>query len=529
MSDLLWNDRELARIWRPRSALQWATLTSPANFMLIGGSAGTYKTETLGIRGLRYRHRPRASSVIFRRTRPELVQIVDRMRPIYGALGGVYNGTDHIFRFASGAKVLFDYMERKEHEDRQQSQEYDYIGFDESTRMKEGIARVRFMQGSRNRSKDPYLQERTQTILGTNPGGHGNNDHKHIFIGPKCSHCLAHRNRKGIKGMRQAGKIYFDATWPNGDPLTTDPRFPVSTVFIPGILDSAGILGPRYVAANLAGLPGFLKKALMDGCWDITEGQYFDMWNEQKMVVRRQDIGDQWWWPHWISLDYGFKGSGASAHLHCRGPATSRLVNGEVVPVPGRVYTIGELYREHMLASDFAMLCKETWDVRNRKIVAWYASPDLWNETGDGHQRSDQMMQAAKINLEQASNDRVGGAMLMYKELRDDGWQIADTCELAIRAIPWAVHDTKEGGDPDDVMKVKNEPLDDVYDDLRYGIYSYIGEARTPRDVAIAERVTSTDPTVAMIQYRQAEQQITDESEPIFPGRGPREYDEDDD
>lgn len=516
-NELLWGDRELARVWRPRSALQWAALNCPAMFMLLGGSAGTYKSETLFIRALRYRHRPQSKCVIFRKTRPELIQMISRAKLIYLQLGATYNGTDHIFTFPSGATVLFDYMDREDHEARQLSQEYDYIGFDESTRMKSGMARIRFMF-LRLRSSDYYLQGKCQMILATNPGGHGNNAHRHIFIGPRCAHCAVHRNRKKMKGYREPGKIYYDATWPNGDPLTTDPRFPVSTVFIPGVLDAAGLLGQRYIASNLQTLMASQKKSFLQGCWDITEGQYFDIWDETKMVIRRQDIMDQWWWPHWVSIDYGFSGSIASAHLHCKSPAFKlQLKNGLVENYPdGRIFTIAEITREHMLAADFAKLLKEKWLVRNRRIQAWYASPDLWNDTGDGHQRADQMMKAANINLEQASNDRVGGAMLMYQLLRDGLWQIADSCEMATQAIPWAVHDTREEGDPDDVLKVKGEPLDDVYDDLRYGMYSYIGQAEKPPEVQIQEAITSTDPTGAMMQYRQAVAKAQAAEEPII-------------
>lgn len=527
-NEILWNDRELARVWRPRSALQWATLNSNAMLALLGGMAGTYKSETIYIDAIRYRHRSTSKAVIFRKTRPELIQLINRAKLIYSQLGAVYNGTDHIFTFPSGATVLFDYMDREDHQTRQYSQEYDYIAFDESTRLKNGIARIRFMF-SRLRSNDPFLQPRCRMRLATNPGGPGNNDHRHIFIGPRCSHCRIHRNRKHIKGTREPGKVYYDATWPNGDPLTTDRNYPVSTVFIPGVLDAAGILGARYVAANLNTLMASQKKSLLQGCWDITEGQYFDIWNEESMVIRRQDIMDQWWWPHWVSIDYGFAGSIASAHLHCKSPAFQiKLKDGVVNNYPdGRIFTIAGIQKEHMLAADFAMLLKEKWLVRNRRIQSWYASPDLWNKTGDGHQRADQMMKAAGINLEQASNDRVGGAMLMYQLLRDGLWQIADTCEMAQSAIQWAVHDTENDGDPDDVMKVRGEPLDDVYDDLRYGMYSYIGGAEKPMEVQINEAITSNDPTGAMMQYRQAKAKAEAAEEPIVLFRGARRGDVD--
>jgi hypothetical protein len=515
-NEILWGDRELARIWRPRTPSQWAALTVNARLVLHGGAAGAYKSETLVINAIRYRRRPLAKSVIFRRTKPELEQLIERARGIYQQLGARYSGTSRTFRFPSGATVKFDYMEKESHEARQYSQEYDFIGFDESTRMKNGMNRVRFMF-SRNRSKDPYLADRLRIHLATNPGGPGNNDHKHVFIGSRCCHCALHRKKGWLPGARLPGKIYYDATWPGGDPLSEPGLPPISTVFIPGKLDEAGILGISYYA-GLRTLTAALQKALLSGCWDITEGQYFDIWNEDEMVVNRKLITDQWWWPHWVSMDYGFAGSAASAHLHCKSPAFEiKLIDGRVKKFPnGRIYTIAECTEKHMLAADFADKINRLWNVGGRKISAWYASPDLWNQTGDGHTRAHQMMDKAKINLTRASNDRVGGAMLMYQLLRDDRWKIGDNCPLAAQSIPWAVHDTEEGGNPDDVLKVTGVLLDDVYDDIRYGMYSHIGQAEKPGDVDLVDAVTSEDPTGAMIQYRQAEEKQNKTDEPIF-------------
>lgn len=494
MSDILWGDRELARIWRPRTDSQSAALTCNVPFMLMGGCAGAYKSENLMIRPLRFRHRPLAKSIIFRRTSPELEQLIGRAKQIYFQLGATYRGDPvRIFTFPSGATVKFDFMEREDHEDRQYSNEYDFIGFDESTRMKMGMKLIRFMF-ARNRSKDPFLQQYCQVMLATNPGGPGNNDHKHVFIGSCCYHCSF-----GDDVSRVPGKIYYDATWP-------EDKQPIgkATVFIPGKLDEAGLLGQVY-AENLRTLRADQRKALLAGCWEITEGMFFDCWDERKMVVKRQLVGDQWWWPHWVSIDYGFAGSCASSHLHCKGPATAEFPEG-------RNYTIAEIVEQRMLAEDFAKNVFSTWCVNNRRIVAWYGGPDLWNRTGDGHQRSDQMMKATGMPLEQASTDREGGAMLMYTQLNSGLWVIADTCEMAIKSLPTRMHDDDN---PDDVMKVKGDPLDDVYDDLRYGMYSYIGQAVKPASVRIAEAVTSSDPTGRAMQAQQAHAQIAREDAPI--------------
>ena len=53
-----------------------------------------------------------------------------------------------------------------------------------------------------------------------------------------------------------------------------------------------------------------------------------------------------------------------------------------------------------------------------------------------------------------------------------------------IEAIPSRMHDEKR---PGDVLKVPGDPLDDVADDARYGIYTFITTTEKPRELAIAE------------------------------------------
>ena len=59
----------------------------------------------------------------------------------------------------------------------------------------------------------------------------------------------------------------------------------------------------------------------------------------------------------------------------------------------------------------------------------------------------------------------------MYQMLQTDQWQIADTCPKLIEAIPSRMHDEKR---PGNVLKVPGDPLHDVADDVRYGIFTFM-------------------------------------------------------
>ena len=74
----------------------------------------------------------------------------------------------------------------------------------------------------------------------------------------------------------------------------------------------------------------------------------------------------------------------------------------------------------------------------------------------------------------------------MYQMLQTGEWKIADTCPKLIEAIPSRMHDEKK---PGDVLKVPGDPLDDVADDARYGIYTFITSNEKPREMVLREMV----------------------------------------
>ena len=110
----------------------------------------------------------------------------------------------------------------------------------------------------------------------------------------------------------------------------------------------------------------------------------------------------------------------------------------------------------------------------------------------------------------------------MYKMLQTGEWQIADTCPKLIEAIPSRMHDEKR---PGDVLKVTGDPLDDVADDARYGIYTFVTSSPKPRELTIREELKTLaeqgDLTSAMIRGLQfkAEEEYQATPRPIRLGR----------
>jgi hypothetical protein len=486
----------LSYYWQPKTQAQRAALESDVEFLLFGGAAGSLKSETMLINAIKYRENKHMSSVIFRRTFPELEQLIRRSRDIYTPLGARFNEQKKVWSFPAGGTVRFAFCERDDDISRQYGNEYDFIGFDESTHF--GEYPIRFMF-SRLRSKDPFLQKHLRMHLASNPGNQGHVWHKAVFLGPTCTHC---RIMPALS--RLPGRVYTDAVWPSDG-----KKIGKTTAFIPGRLTDHTLLGADYIK-QLDGLPAYLAKALRDGCWDVFAGQYFDCWDEKKCVKDKNFIYEQvrWYYPHWIGADYGFNVSTAVAYLAARGPATPEFPNG-------RIFIVDEYAAAHRMAIDYAQDVKDRWHVGERKIHSHYLSPDAWAKRGDGHSLAQQMIDQTLLSWEPASNDRVGGAMMLYTLLQSGELVISENCLLLKAAIPSRVHDPKE---PDKVLKVPGDPYDDAYDAARYTIYSYIQAAVKPRDVLLAEAMEgfSKDPTVAMIQRRMLEAKMQQSDEPVF-------------
>ena len=136
--------------------------------------------------------------------------------------------------------------------------------------------------------------------------------------------------------------------------------------------------------------------------------------------------------------------------------------------------------------------------------MAVYLDPSNFKHIGDGHTIANQIIEVlepAGLGLLKASNDRIGGWQLMYQLLQTGEWKIADTCPSLIEAIPSRMHDDKK---PGDVLKVPGDPLDDVADGTRYGIYTFITSNDKPREMvlreAVAPFVESGDMTSANIR-----------------------------
>lgn len=481
---LRWLSRKAQRAgrgWDPVTTAQKNALDSKADILMLGGSAGSLKTSTILVDLIQERQFPNMRSYFFRRMYSELEGgggAIDQARELFPNVGGVYNEGKHTWKFPSGAEFYFRHCQFEKNVYSYQGHAMTAIGIDESTHWP--MKFIRYLI-TRNRSTDPGLKIRVR--LGTNPGNIGHKEHMKLFMGGVCAHC------EPAKAPKQ-GTLRTDARWPDdGTPMlnSEESGHPLTVSYILSNVREHTMLGSEYILRLMMQNPA-TAKALLAGCWRQFEGQYFDIWDYKRMTVPIQLIPVEWWWPHWISGDYGYSGSAAAAHMFTRSPGGTIYVLQEYPSgdIEGARRQTVRVYAQGVYD---AFVKRDMGQEQARRIEAMYLGPDSWNDRGDEHTLAGQMndvLEPHGLEFDKADNDRAGGAQLLYTGLQYDELKVAQTCTNTIEAIESRIHDEEE---PMKVKKVKEDPLDDYYDSLRYGYYTYLEAETKPESERVKERM----------------------------------------
>ena len=147
---------------RPQPGKQELFLRSPADICIYGGAAGGGKTYGILLECLRHVDNPRFEAVIFRQTKPQIVNaggLFDTSQEIYPHLGATNVLTPNVqWRFPSGAKVTFAHMFYEKEKYNWQGSQIPLLIFDELVHFTESQF---FYMFSRNRSTcgvKPYIR-----------------------------------------------------------------------------------------------------------------------------------------------------------------------------------------------------------------------------------------------------------------------------------------------------------------------------------------------------------------------------------
>lgn len=436
-------------VWKPQKK-QVDFLSRSEYEVLYGGAAGGGKSDALLVEALRQVHIPHYTALILRKTVPQLSELIDRSRQIYSLAfpQAIYNSTEHVWKFPSGAKIHFGSMQYIKDRINYQGKRYDFIAFDELTHFTWEEYSYMF---SRNRPSGAGT--RVYIRATTNPGGIGHGWVKERFITP-------------APPLTPIADTYNVIT-PNGETLemTRHRVFVPSTVFDNEILLKNN---PEYLA-SLAMLPEAEKKALLYGDWDSFDGQVFSEWRNDPShyddmrythVVAPFRIPKNW--QIYRGFDFGY--------------TRPFSVGWYAADNDGRLFRIREYYGytgrpnqgvcfdPSRIAEEIREIEENDPNIKGRSIIG-IADPSIFD--GSRGRSVAELMEKSGVYWRPGNNSRISGKMQYHYRFAFDEegvpmLYIFNTCKNFIRTVPSLCYDTLN------VEDIDTSAEDHIYDECRY-------------------------------------------------------------
>jgi len=476
---------ELARLWAPQPGPQTDAISADwCDELFYGGAAGGGKSDFLlgdflqdvPTYGAAWR------GVIFRRTYPELEELIARSKELFPQSGGEWKEQPKWWTWPNGAIFRMRYLERPDDALRYQGHQYTWIGWDELTQWASPFA-YRYLRG-RLRSATSVPTKRIRSAA--NPGGVGHHWVKSMFIDPAPS---------GYQPMR-------------------DPETGMERMFIPSKLrDNTILMGsdPGYVG-RLKGLGSpELVKAMLEGDWSVVSGAFFPEFSMEKHVITPRRLPDNW-------FRFGMGDWGSAKPFAWLWAAIS---DGSLPEFPrGAMVIYREWYGSNgepnvglrMVADDVGrgIAERQADDPRYEgRSIMHVADPAMFTADG-GPSIAERMARAGPLIMRRADNARVAqkGAMGGWDQVRarlqgEDGrpmLYVFSTCTHLIRTLPALQHD------PDRPEDVDTDGEDHAPDALRYGCMSrpYVRRVDAPERARILAVGTLNEATLNDLWDQQA-------------------------
>jgi phage terminase large subunit len=438
-----------------------------AKYRLFGGAAGPGKTKALLWEAIHQAHRvPGSDSLLLRRTYPELESslLAQFRRDVPRTAYKKFNESKYVVTWKNGSTTRFGYCRNENDVYRYQGAEFLFIGVDELTHFT--LKQWQFLT-SRNRCpirKDIHGRPARPCMAGaTNPGNIGHAWVKALWV-----------DKAPPPGFEQTG-LY--------DPRDYD--------FIRARLsDNPIYANDAEYRKSLETLPEHLRRAFLEGDWNVFAGQYFDIFDYGRHTARPEETRLEPWYPRWISIDWGFQHNSA-VYWHCAVPAgvppgspgaAKNLSSSSTRSDPSfasrsqddhasagaRMVTYREFVQNGLSPRMLAQAIAERSGRENISQV--FLSPDAFAhrtaESSIAEQLGDILMANGLPRPAPADDDRIGGWQFMYQLLESDAWLITENCDKLIACLPTLVRDNSR---VEDIRKMDG---DDPADSARYGLVS---------------------------------------------------------
>jgi phage terminase large subunit len=245
---------------------------------------------------------------------------------------------------------------------------------------------------------------------------------------------------------------------------STDP----DVAFIPATYKDNVFLNKDYVK-SLENLTGWLRRAWLEGDWNIHAGTYFTTFTKDHVIEPIKRVEHLGWRFH-LAADYGW------AH-----PTVFLLFAQDN---QNKVYFIDEYSAAKRLPeahSNMVLEMLSRWGLSRADIRTFILGTDAWKPSEKGVTVADAYRDLG-WNPEGANMSRVPGATEFLRRLGDleAGIQptvfFFNTCPGLIENLPTMQHDKNR---PEDVLKVNVDAEgyggDDFYDAARYALMAVVG------------------------------------------------------
>ena len=365
---------------------------------------------------------PGIKIIILRRTYADLWQNhVLELRKLLEPDIATYRDSEKAMVFPNGSRIRFGYCAAEADVLQYQGQEYDIMFLDEATQFTEYMYNC-LVASNRGANEFPH-----RMYLTCNPGGVGHAWVKRLFI----------------------DKDYTEAENPD------DYEFIPAKVYDNKVLVDKD---PEYVRM-LETLPEDMRRAWLDGDWNVFAGQYFREWRDDIHIIDPIEIPG--WWRRYFAMDYGLD-----------------MLAGYWIAVDGegQAYVYREVYQSGLIASEAAQKIKELTCGEN--IDQWLAPPDLWNRRNDTGRSVADIFVEQDIPLTRVDNDRINGWQDVHEWLKPydtvdavtgepkkaAGLRFFRSCRNVIRCLPMIQYDEHKAND---VAKEPHE-LTHAPDAIRY-------------------------------------------------------------
>ena len=415
-------DLEFNVALQPKQFKLLEAVRSGVRYPFYGGARGGGKSYASRIIMLiMLMENPGSTGLLIRRTFKQLDG--NHIRPLFRQFPKIrswYNKSEGVMYLPNGSELMFGHAEHEDDVFNYQGQEFDFVAVEEVTQFTE--FQWQYICSScrtANKAIKPVMWATG------NPGGVGHAWAKRLWVDRR------------FEGAEEADDYSFISAKVFDNPalMEADPRYVMS---LKNIKDES------------------LRKAYLNGDWDIYQGQFFTQWNRAKIETKSFEIPASW--PLYGALDYGEMA-----------PTSFGLYT---VDFDGNVYRLMEYYQGDRSASQHAEeivnRIKGFPYTAGRMPIMIYADPSMWVK----RRLTEQMTKSAadvftdyELPITRANNDRINGwricrdSLLHEQFYTFEGWN--DNFMRSVPALPRA------DKNPEDL---DTHAEDHAADEWRYGM-----------------------------------------------------------